>query len=218
MKIIIHVSRLDWGVFSGREGDIAAAYSAPALAGCGEGKGISTFRHDGKLWTVGGHCGSWLAETADAYELIPAEGYAGADSAPYSYEGRTVTHKGRKYRLGHKTEFVAADRTVAEWCVHLRQAYEHGGYFTSGKTYHDRLRADLEREVWDVPTRSYVRLTGNVVAAIKLELAKPNFDKHNQLAESVEPIIQPDLLGLPAIDPAAVRPVAVRKDWRQCFR
>jgi hypothetical protein len=133
MKIIVHVSRLDWGVFSGREGDIAAAYSAPALAGCGEGKGISTFRHDGRLWTVGGRCGSWLSQTADAHELIPAEDYTGADSAPYSYEGRPVTYKSRKYRLGQKTEFVAADRTVAEWCVHLRQTYERGGYFTNAK-------------------------------------------------------------------------------------
>jgi len=220
MKIIVHVSRLDWGVFSGREGDIAAAYSAPTLAGCGEGKGISTFRHDGRLWTVGGRCGSWLSQTADAYELIPAEDYAGADSAPYSYEGRPVTYKSRKYRLGQKTEFVAADRTVAEWCVHLRQTYERGGYFTSGKTYHNLLRSDLEREVWDMPTRSYAKLTGNVVAAIRLELAKPDFDKNRKPAELVETITQPDLLGLPMVDiTPAVPMVAVRKDdWRQCFR
>ena len=215
MKIIVHVSRLDWGVFNGRKGDIAAAYSAPALAGCGEGKGIGTFRHDGRLWTVGGRCGSWRHDTADGYELIPAGDYAGPASAPYSYEGKAVSHKGRKYRLGPKTEFVAADRTVSEWCVHLRQTYEHGGHFTGGKTYHDLLRADLEREVWDVPTRSYVKLTGNVVAAIRLELAKPDFDKHIQTAESVEPIARPELPGLPAVDNI---PVAIRKDWRQCFR
>ena len=92
MKIIVHFSRLDSGVFSGHEGDIAAAYSAPALSEC-EGGGIRTFHHDGKLWTTGGRFGSFFHEAADAYELIPIHRYTGPDSAPYSYEGKTVTWK-----------------------------------------------------------------------------------------------------------------------------
>jgi|GEM_PF-3298876 len=217
MTNIVHISRLDWGVFSGREGDIAAAYSAPALSSSSDGKGINTFRYDGKLWTVGGRCGSWLRETADAYELIAVADYNGPDNASYSYEGKTITHRGRQYRLGPKTEFIAADRTVAEWCIHLRQTYENGGYFTSGKTYHDLLREDLEREIWDSVKRAYVKPSGNIVAAIRLELAKPNFDKHkfeliklNRQCSIESSAI--DITQLPALM------VAVRKDWRRCFR
>jgi hypothetical protein len=91
--------------------------------------------------------------------------------------------------------------------------------FTSGRTYHDMSREDSEREMWNIPTRSYIKPSSNIVATIRLELANSDFDKHNRTAELIKPATQPDLLELPMIDNAqlAVLPVAIRKDWRRCF-
>ena len=179
--IFVHHSRLDSGVFSGRKGDIAAAYCAVALSSDG-GRApapprVPVFRHEGRLWTTD-HCGSFQQySNAFCHPLILPESYIGHDSVPYSYEGRRVLYQRRTCRLGPKTEFRSLELTVSEWRESLRRRYQQGGYFTSGKTYHDLLREKLADEVWDGDVRAYKPLVGNIVAAIRLELQKPDYDK-----------------------------------------
>jgi len=173
--VFVHYSRLTDGVFDLRKGDIAAAYSAPVIGGDGKGN-VSVFRHDGRLWTNGGGGSSLYRTSAACYPLISPEDYSGADNVPYSYEGRTVTCQ-RTFRLGAETEFRASDRSISEWQGYLRRAYERGGHFTHEKTYHALLREFLNRDYWDTDTRSYQQLSGNVVSAIRLELAEPDYDK-----------------------------------------
>jgi hypothetical protein len=88
------------------------------------------FIHEGRFYTNGGGHSKWLLSEVNAYLLIPPDEYQGPDSEPYSYEGKTVTHKGKTYRLGPKTLFVASDPTVAEWRHLCRVLYASGCTYT----------------------------------------------------------------------------------------
>jgi hypothetical protein len=111
------------------EGDISAAYSADTMPR------VKVFSHESRLYTNGGGHSKWLLAEVNAYPLIHPDEYHGPDNAPYSYEGKTVTFKGKTYRLGPKTVFVASDPTVDEWRHLCRVLYADGGYFASGCTY-----------------------------------------------------------------------------------
>lgn len=198
--IFVHHSRLASAVFDLCEGDIHAAYSAPALSGDGK-KGVSIFHHAGRLWTCGGNDYSPVRSSAHCYQLLLPENYKGADSVEYSYEGKTILYKNRSYRLGPRTEFRAADRAVSEWRAYLRRMYERGGHFTTGKTYHELLREDLKRQFWDVDVRAYRPHAGNMVLALNLELAAPDFDKHKSPPRSFPSGNQMELLPF-ALSPA----------------
>ena len=47
------------------------------------------------------------AGVSERYPLIHPDEYQGPDTVPYSYEGKTVNHKGKTFRLGAKTVFAA---------------------------------------------------------------------------------------------------------------
>jgi hypothetical protein len=111
------------------EGDIAGAYSADTMPR------VKAFIHEGRLYTNGGGHSKWLLAEVNAYLLVRPDEYQGPDSVPYSYEGKTVTHKGKTYQLGPRTLFVASDPTLAEWRHLCRVLYADGGYFASGCTY-----------------------------------------------------------------------------------
>jgi hypothetical protein len=208
--IIVHFSRLESGVFGLREGDIQAAYSAPSIGGDCK-SAIRIFRHDGKLWTNGGM--SWNVTFCEAFcfQLIPVENYTGPETAEFSYEGKTVIVTGRKYRLGPKTEFRSADRSVVEWRDDLRRKYKLGGYFTSGKTFHQVVRETAEKEIWDIPSQTFKPISGNIVEAIKLELATPDFDK-----AATPPITEPEKVQLQLLPDNIIHlPKPVVPLWRQ---
>ncbi|HTB82235.1 MAG TPA: hypothetical protein VK742_01150 [Candidatus Sulfotelmatobacter sp.] len=212
MKAFVHFSRLIRG-----RGDIADAYSADVLSGDSDAKRtISVFQHEGKLWTTGGTTSSFFRWEADGYELIAPEDFTHADSAPYSYQGRTVKYKGRTYRLGPRVEFHSVDSSVSEWCDYLRRTYRDGGYFTSGKTYHELLREISDKTIWDIPSRSYVPPSGNVVLAIQSELECPDFDKWKAATEP-EPEPEPSAqLCLSSLPPLPYKPASVPA-WRKAF-
>jgi hypothetical protein len=128
-RIITPWQRFSCGLWRVPEGDISAAYSADTMPR------VKVFTHEGRLYTSGGGGGQWVLAEADAYPLIHPDEYQGPEPAPYSYEGRTVTHKGKTYRLGPKTVFVTSDPTIEEWQHLCRVLYADGGYFASGCTY-----------------------------------------------------------------------------------
>jgi hypothetical protein len=174
--IIVPWRRLEHAVFTDHEGDIAAAYSSDIMPK------VRVFLHEGRLWTSTGGGGSGLTPAhADCHQIIPEDEYTGTrDKVPHSHEGERVTFKGGAFRLGPKVRFIAAERTVAEWRVHLRAMYQLGGMFTAGKTYHGTLRDHAEHTVWNTDTRDFEPLRGNVVEAIRLELKTPDFTKHGK--------------------------------------
>ena len=130
VRIVTHWRRFSTGLWRVPEGDIAAAYSASILPK------VLVFVHEGRLYTNGGCAFSkWLHAEASCYPLIAADAYHGADSVPYSYEGREVAYRGKVFRLGAKTIFVASDPTVDEWRQSARVLYADGGYFAAHCTY-----------------------------------------------------------------------------------
>jgi hypothetical protein len=128
-RIVTSWRRFSCGLWRVPQGDISEAYSAEIMPR------VKVFTHDGRPYTSGGGCSKWVMAEADAYPLIHSDEYQGPDNAPYSYEGRTVTHRGKSYRLGPKTLFVSTDPTIEEWCHLCRVLYADGGYFASGCTY-----------------------------------------------------------------------------------
>lgn len=118
------------GLWRVPEGDIAAAYSASTMPK------VSIFAYKGRWFTNGGCAFSkWLHAEADCYPLIVADQYHGAESAPYSYEGREIAYRGKVFRLGAKVIFVASDPTVEEWRQSARVLYADGGMFATHCTY-----------------------------------------------------------------------------------
>jgi hypothetical protein len=192
MTYTVPMDRLDSGVFTGKEGDISNAYACEKLAQgvYKPGVRVKTFTHDGKLWTSGAGGGGWDALVYHCYQLIPIEQYNGPDSAPYSYEGLVVSKDQQQFRLGPKVKFVGV-RTVEEHRRFLRCMYKNGGYFNSGRTYHQLLRELREKERWDPETRSWVPKTGPSMEAIDLELATPDWCKWTK--EMAEPTPTPKL-------------------------
>ena len=129
-RIVTQWRRFSSGLWRVCEGDIAAAYSASTLPK------VQVFSHAGRLYTNGGCVFSkWLHAEVNGYPLIASEEYHGVESVPYSYQGREVAYKGKSFRLGEKTIFVASDPTVEEWRHQCRVLYAEGGYFASGCTY-----------------------------------------------------------------------------------
>lgn len=130
VRLVTHWRRFSTGLWRVPEGDIAAAYSASILPK------VLVFVHEGRLYTNGGCAFSkWLHAEASCYPLIPADAYHGAENVPYSYEGREVAYRGKVFRLGAKTIFVASDPTVDEWRQSARVLYADGGYFAAHCTY-----------------------------------------------------------------------------------
>jgi len=161
-EIFVEPCRLEMGIWGNREGDIAAAYSADKFPK------IKTFVHDGQLFT---NCGGCAEESMGCYPLIPESDYRGPEPRQYTYEGRTVTYRGGKFKLGPKVKFTVRERTVEEWTDLLRRQYAHGGYFAAGKTYKRVLR-NFRQETRRVTSR-------NEVIAIELEL-RTNDQPHTQ--------------------------------------
>jgi hypothetical protein len=128
-RFVISWRRFSCGLWRVPEGDISDAYSAETMPR------VKVFSHEGRLYTSGGGHSKWLLAEVNGYPLIHPDEYRGPDTVPYSYEGKPVTHKGKSYRLGPKTIFVASDPTVAEWRHLCRVLYADGGYFASGCTY-----------------------------------------------------------------------------------
>jgi predicted GIY-YIG superfamily endonuclease len=149
--ILIEPGRLACGLWGYGEGDIYKAYCADTFPK------IRTFLHEGQVFT---NCGG-TSDSMDCYPLIPAEGYAGPEQIPYSYEGRQVMWNHRACRLGPKIRFAIRERTVDEETDLLRRQYAHGGYFAAGKTYRQLL---LEYQRRDNACK-------NLVTAINAELA-----------------------------------------------
>ena len=113
---------------------IAAAYSVSTLPK------VQTFTHEGRLFTNGGSCFSKCVHAeVHGYPLIPADEYCGAESVPYSYQGREATCKSKAFRLGEQVVFVASDPTVDEWRSLLRSLYADGGLFAADCTYAEFL-------------------------------------------------------------------------------
>jgi hypothetical protein len=128
-RIVMHWRRFSSGLWRVPKGDIAAAYCADTMPR------IKVFTHEGRIYTNGGGWGKWFHDEVNGYPLIHPDEYQGPDIVPYSYEGKSVNHKGNKYRMGAKVLFVASDLTLEEWRHYIRVLYADGGYFASGCTY-----------------------------------------------------------------------------------
>jgi hypothetical protein len=128
-RIVTPWRRFSCGLWRVPEGDISDAYSADTMPQ------VRVFTHEGRLYTNGGGHSKWLHAEVNGYPLIHPDEYQGPDTVPYSYEGKTVNHKGKTFRLGAKTVFAASDPTVEEWRHVCRILYADGGYFASGCTY-----------------------------------------------------------------------------------
>jgi hypothetical protein len=133
VRIVTSWRRFSSGLWRIPEGDISNAYSADTMPR------VKVFSHEGRLYTNGGEHGRWVLAEANAYPLIHPDEYQGSDNVPYSYEGKTVTHKGKTHRLGTKTVFVASDPTIEEWRHLCRVLYADGGHFASHCTYTEFL-------------------------------------------------------------------------------
>jgi hypothetical protein len=178
-QIVVPAERLDGDLWTGKRGDIDKAYSQPDA----KKPGVNAFTHEGKQWTVIGRTHQPFSQTAHAYELISPDNYKGpkAGEVPYSREGDQVTHKGKPYILGPKTDFVSGDRAVESYQKLFRQTYDKGGMFTVGKTYHEVLRDMASHEHWDAAQGKYVpgeTVAPNFFKAVEAELAKPDYTKH----------------------------------------
>jgi hypothetical protein len=155
-RIVTHWRRFSMGLWRVPRGDIADAYSASSLPK------VSVFTHEGRLYT---NCGcdfsKWLHAEVNGYPLIVADDYRGAESEPYSYEGREVAYRGKVFRLGAKIIFVASDPTVEEWRQSARVLYGEGGNFRGGLHLHGISRQPIRPEVRK-RTRRAVQRTGRV--------------------------------------------------------
>jgi hypothetical protein len=133
-RIITNWRRFSMGLWRVPRGDIAEAYSARSFPK------VAVFTHEGRLFTNGGASYSKLIQAeVNCYPLIPADEYRGAESVPYSYEGREAAYKGKVFRLGAKVVFVASDPMIDEWRQLLRSLFADGGLFSSGCTYPEFL-------------------------------------------------------------------------------
>jgi hypothetical protein len=148
-RVLTHWRRFSDGLWRVPEGDIAAAYCADTFPK------IKVFTHEGRLFTNCGCNYSHAFETeANCYPLIPADEYHGAESVPYSYEGREAAYKGMIFKLGAKIIFAASDPTIDEWRHLLRVLYADGGYFASNCTYGEFIanrfapKSDNGRKAW----------------------------------------------------------------------
>jgi hypothetical protein len=141
-RIVTHWQRFSNGLWRVPEGDISAAYCADTFPK------IKVFTHEGRWFANGGGYSKQLHAEANCYPLIPADEFRGADSVPYSWEGREVTHKGKSFRLGAKVVFVSSEPTVEECRRLLRAMFADGGHFASGCEYPefltDRCQPDSE--------------------------------------------------------------------------
>jgi hypothetical protein len=209
--ILVPWQRLADGVFDKKNGDIQSAYSADKKPK------VRTFTHDGKLFTcMGIHWKPCMPE-AWCHQLMP---FTEPDppKVPYSNEGEAVTFNGGKYRLGPAILFVASDRTVEEWRIHYRAIYTDGGYFTSEKTYHQFIEAQMERDQFKQGCVAGYTITGNVKTAMSLELAAPDFTKWAESrpdTKQSEP--QQGQLPLVAPTPNVQLPSAIPA-WRAAFK
>ena len=129
-RIVTHWRRFSSGLWRLPEGDINAAYSGSTFPK------IRVFVHEGRRFT---NCGasffSWIKVEVHAYPLIPVGQYQGADSVPYSYEGREAAYKGNVFRLGAQVVFASSEPTVVEWRRLLRSFFGHGSPLVSGGDY-----------------------------------------------------------------------------------
>lgn len=128
-RVVTSWRRFSCGLWRLPQGDISEAYSAETMPQ------VKVFTHEGRPYTSGGGCSKWAMAEAYAYPLVHPDEYRGPESAPYSYEGKTVTHRGKSFRLGPQTLFVATDPTIEEWRHLCRVLYADGGYFASGCSY-----------------------------------------------------------------------------------
>jgi len=180
-EILVEPARLASGLWGFPEGDINAAYCADTFPK------IRTFVHEGRLFTnCGGSC-----DSMNCYPLIPTEQYTGPESMPYSYQGKTVAYKGRRYRLGPKVAFTVRERSLAEETDLLRRQYAYGGGFATGKTYRRMLLDFLDRS----------KIADKLGNAICAELARPGLPETQEemLAQlnnqSPSKVAQPSLPG-----------------------
>ena len=138
-RITAHWRRFQSGLWRVAAGDIYQAYSASTMPR------VAVFNHEGRLYTNGGISFSkWFDTEVNAYPLISMESYRGADSVPFSCEGRTVTHRKKPFRLGAKVIFVASDPTVDEWRKLIRALYADGGLFAADCTYAEFVGSRFE--------------------------------------------------------------------------
>jgi len=138
-RIVTNWRRFSMGLWRVPRGDIANAFSASAFPK------VFVFMHEGRLYTNGGanYCKAIHAEVR-GYPLIPADEYRGAESVPYSYEGREVTYKGKLFRLGGEIIFAASDPTVEEWQRLLRVLFADGGHFASDCEYPEFMSSRIK--------------------------------------------------------------------------
>jgi hypothetical protein len=137
--IVTHWRRFSSGLWRVPEGDIAAAYCADTFPK------IRVFTHEGRLFSnCGCHFSKWFHAEADCYPLIAADEYRGAESVPYSYEGREAAYKGKVFKLGAKAVFAASELTLEEWRHLMRVLYADGGYFASRCTYGEFLASRFD--------------------------------------------------------------------------
>jgi hypothetical protein len=133
-RVVTHWRRFSTGLWRVQRGDIADAYCADTFPK------IKVFTHEGRLFTnCGCNYSKHFGTEANCYPLIPADEYHGANSVPYSYEGREAAYRGNVFRLGVKVLFVSSDPTIDEWRHLLRVIYADGGYFVAGSEYGDFL-------------------------------------------------------------------------------
>ena len=139
LRVVTHWRRFSSGLWRVPEGDIDAAYCADTFPK------IKVFTHEGRLFTnCGCHYSKFFETEANCYPLVPADEYHGAESVPYSYEGREAFWKGKTHRLGAKVIFVSSDPTVAEWRQLVRVLYADGGMFAAGCTYAEFLASRFD--------------------------------------------------------------------------
>jgi hypothetical protein len=181
-RITTHWRRFATGLWRMPEGDIAAAYCADTFPK------IKVFTHEGRLFT---NCGCNYSKTfeteANCYPLIPADEYHGADSVPYSYEGREAAYRGKVFRLGAKILFVSSDPTIDEWRHLLRVIYADGGYFVAGCDYGEFLANRFDP---GSPNGRTARLQEIAECAAKA-MPRTQEEMRCLLAREIEPASQP---------------------------
>lgn len=128
-RIVTHWRRFSTGLWRVQRGDIADAYCADTFPI------IKVFTHEGRLFTnCGCNYSKYIETETNCYPLILPDEYHGAESVPYSYEGREAAYRGKVFKLGAKVPFVASDPALAEWRQFIRVLYADGGYFVGYTT------------------------------------------------------------------------------------
>jgi len=147
-------TRFDCGVFSGKKGDIAEAYSADVFP-----KIRTPFTHDGILFTAGNYCNRKAGGYyADCYAMNEVE--KGTESGPkvqYSCENNIVHWKGKQFKLGPKTVLRSRPLAMPELQLVCRTQYAHGGYFAARFGSYSAMALDLSRD--GTPLEKLVYLT-----------------------------------------------------------